>query len=70
MIISSTENDKTKNKRIVGNYYQNVLQKIRTNTLCAHHFTVIKVVLLSSLFQFWGFLKQTISNKNEMAFLG
>jgi hypothetical protein len=27
MNISSTENDKKKNKRIVGNYYQNVLKK-------------------------------------------
>jgi len=58
MNISSTENDKNKqkkNKRIVGNYYQNVLKKIKTNTLRAHHFTVIKVVLLSGLFPFEGF---------------
>lgn len=48
MNVSSTENDKkkAKNKRIVGNYYQNVLKKIKTNTLRAHHFTVVKVVLL------------------------
>jgi hypothetical protein len=56
MSISSTENDKkNKNKRIVGNYYQNVLKKMKANTLRANNFTVIKVVLLSSLFPFEDF---------------